>query len=212
MPRNKKTDGISSHSTSLSSINAKIKNVFNFLDFSKPKVRDIRKKYKGYEDIEKEKGELSIDKRKELEKEYQEILKRKNLYGVAYKVIFPAHPKLFFLTFSKSNSQARWHASKYFKKANIPDFLERTVCQIASEARSYREPELDKYASKGKVPIPELMKKLDVSFPCSACGKRTFSYEDYCHNLCFIYEGEYDAMPFANGYILCYECHKKFIK
>lgn len=209
MPRNKKSKGVSSYSSSLSSINANLKDVFNAFDYTKPKPKPP-KEYKGYTD--KEGAKLSLDKRKKLEQEYKEILKRRNIYGVAYKVTFTKHPNLLYLSFKATNEKARWDASNYFQKSYCPDFIGSKTKDILTESRAHRIPELDKYAIKGVVPIPELMKKLNMTFSCYACGKHHFTYEDYCKNLCFIVEDESNQMPFANGFVLCYKCHKRLIK
>ena len=209
MPRNKKSSGVSSYSSSLSSINANLKDVFNTFDYTKPKKK-VPKVYKGYTDEEKDK--LSINKRKKLEQEYKEILERRNIHGVAYRVIFTKHPNLLHITFKSTNSKARWDASNYLYKSLCPDFIGNEMKDILTESRAYRIPELDKYAIKGVVPIPELMKKVDMTFSCYACGKHHFTYEDYCKNLCFIVEGESNQLPFANGFVLCYKCHEKLLK
>jgi hypothetical protein len=79
-------------------------------------------------------------------------------------------------------------------------------------SRAYRLQELDKYALKGIVPIPEILRVLDVSMPCSVCKKGNFNYSDYKEEKCFIIEGEGNLNPFTKGYLLCSECYKKYIK
>lgn len=80
------------------------------------------------------------------------------------------------------------------------------------QARTKRIYEFDKYGENGKVPIPMLMKELDIKFACSNCHKQVFSYTDYEAGRCFIVEGEGDTNEFTEGRVLCYYCHKKLVE
>ena len=70
-------------------------------------------------------------------------------------------------------------------------------------------PPFDKYASDGKVPIPELMRYFNISFPCSFCGQHDFTLQSYEARTCHIIEGEGDLNVFTRGYIACNDCFKK---
>lgn len=151
---------------------------------------------------------------KELEESYKKILKNKKgkkEIGTARKVYFPTIPDIFYISFKPSRTKAAWEASKYFHKSYNPIFIGMKTEEIVKLTRVLRIPELDEYSKVEKVPIPVLMKKLNVTFPCAICGKHHFTYEDYCKNLCFVVEGEWDSLPYAEGYVLCYKCHEKFI-
>ena len=138
----------------------------------------------------------------------------------AYAVTFKEYPELFYITFEDSGdksthrAKAKWQACKYFKNEIMhPDFQKRNDYGNRMKAsRGLRVPDFDKYAEKGKIPIPELMRVLNVTFKCSICGKYTFKYQDYKDGRCFIIEGEHDINSFTEGIILCYECKRKYLK
>ena len=148
---------------------------------------------------------------KELEESYKKILGRKKLVGTARKITFTDHPDLIFISFKATRMQANWEASKYFHDSYHPYFIGMDTQEIVRTARGIRVPELDEYSKTGKVPIYKLMQKLNATFSCSICGKHHFTYEDYCKNLCFIVEGEWNSLPFIEGYLLCYKCHEKLM-
>lgn len=143
------------------------------------------------------------------QKEYEEIIKKNSLK--AYKVTFKGHDDLIYFTFAKNKDKAKGEATKFFKENFHPAFMGRGWRNEHLNSRGVRIPELDKYARERKVPIPELMKYLKVSFHCSLCGKETFNYKDYENKRCFIIEGEGDLNEKTKGYILCYNCYKKYV-
>ena len=147
-------------------------------------------------------------------KEYEGILSKK----WALRITFKDDPELFYISFQDKSlgrltarAKGYWEACKYFRESFHPDFLVKRDYDVKlKNAVSKRMPMLDKYSLKGKIPIPELMKHLNVSFHCSVCGKETFTYEDYKVGKCFIIEGEGDMNVFTQGLILCYNCYKKY--
>ena len=150
---------------------------------------------------------------KSIQKEYERILHKEiQKENKAYRVIFDNHPELLFVTFCRDRGAAKWQAAKYFKSIFNPFFTGENYRTGMLYSHAYRCAELDKYALEGKVPIPELLRVLDVSIPCSVCGKYDFTYSDYEKVKCFIVEGEGDSNPFTKGYILCTDCYKKYMK
>lgn len=150
-----------------------------------------------------------------ISKEYEGILSKK----WALRITFKNNPDLFYISFKDKSlgrltarAKGYWEACKYFKENAHPEFqMEWDYSARLKEAVSKRMPMFDKYSLKGKVPIPELMKHLNVSFHCSVCGKHNFTYEDYKIGKCFIVEGEGDMNVFTKGYVLCYDCHRKYM-
>lgn len=147
--------------------------------------------------------------------EYTKILTNNK---VAYRVIFLDQPDLVYISFQekgnkeRAKAKSKWAATKYFKDTLHPSFQKRNEYgHELKQARVKRLPELDKYGLQGKVPIPDLMKSLGATFPCSVCGKESFSLTDYEAGRCFILEGEGELNPFTKGIILCYNCYKKYI-
>ena len=138
---------------------------------------------------------------------------------IAYKITFSDQPDLVYISFQTrgnkdtTRAKARWEATKYFRDNMHWSFQkEKNYTFEMHKTITKRLPELDKYGEKGKVPIPELMKALNTTFPCSVCGKDNFNYEDYEIGRCFLLEGEGDLNVFTQGIILCYDCYKKYLK
>lgn len=137
----------------------------------------------------------------------------------AFKITFKDQPDLVFISFqpkelgkATTRARARWSACKYFKDSMHPSFQKRDDCKAElRQTVTKRIHDFDKYGTRGKVPIPELMKHIGATFPCSICGKDNFNFEDYKIGRCFIAEGEGDINPFTDGLILCYNCYKKYI-
>ena len=126
--------------------------------------------------------------------------------------MFNDNKELFYVTFEVNREHARWRACDYFKKSMHPEFASKDWWRQKYDcARAYRLPSLDKYAKKGVAPVSELL-KAGITFHCSMCGKHTFNYEDFEDGKCFVFEGEGNATPYADGFILCYECYKKYVK
>ena len=170
----------------------KRKSLFSFedLDFS-----DFLKPYKNFKE------------------EYENLARKKRAKNrQAYKVTFRDHSDLVYFTFAKNKDRAKGEATKYFKENFHPSFMGRGWREEYKQARGVKIPELDKYGEKGRVPIPELMKYLKVSFPCSICGNYAFQYSDYEKGKCFIIEGEGNINEITEGIILCYDCYKKYFK
>ena len=162
---------------------------------------------------EKEKVKVKGDSYKKIQTEYERILNKEiRKEHRAYRVIFKNHPDLLYVAFGNNRGNAKWQASKYFRDSYHPFFSGEDADRQMLQCHAYRIQELDQYGIKGIVPIPDLLRVLDISMPCSVCGKDHFDYSDYVKGRCFIVEGEGNLNPFTQGYILCYECHKKYIK
>ena len=145
------------------------------------------------------------------EKSYLELLKERFSKGKAYKITFKDIPNLLYFTFAENDETARQRACDYFRDNSHPAFITKNNKELWM-ARAKRIPELDEYSFEGKVPIPQLMKHLSVTFPCSNCGKDNFNYSDYEKKRCYIIEGDGDLNDFTKGFILCYDCHKKYMQ
>ena len=162
-------------------------------------------------DEAKEQGDKPKETRKGLLKEYEELLGRTNKKK-AYKVIFKTIKDLFYISFQDRDAhtnryKATWEAVKYFQDNFHPVFLSENMLY---QARVRRVKELDQYAKEGKVPIAVLMEKLNATFPCKACGKGKFDYEDYEFRRCYVTE-EFDMYPFTKGLVLCKSCFEKYM-
>ena len=130
----------------------------------------------------------------------------------AYLVTYRDFPDLFFIGFGETMRKVGYQAAKYFHHNFHPAFMGTNRSTIVfHKDRFKRLPDFDIYAEKGRIPIPELM-KFGISFPCSCCGKDNFNYSDYEAKRCFIFEGEENVLPYADGFILCYDCYKKLEK
>lgn len=168
--------------------------------------------FKSYYEENKEKEKVKGDSYRKLQKEYDRILHKEIAREYrAYRVVYKNHPDLLYIAFGNSRESAKYKSARYFKETFNPFFTGENYREEMLNSRAYRVQELDKYALKGVIPIPEVLRVLDVSMPCSVCGKDHFDYSDYEKGRCFIVEGEGDTNPFTKGYILCYECHKKYI-
>lgn len=166
-----------------------------------------------YLNPEKEEKTEKKDTYNKLQKEYERILHKEiQRENKAYRVVYLNHPDLLFITFDRNRGNAKWQAAKYFKSIFNPFFTGESYRQEMLNSRAYRIPEFDKYANKGVIPIPELLRVLDISMSCSVCGKGCFTYTDYKEERCFIIEGEGNLNPFTKGYLLCSECYKKYLK
>lgn len=129
----------------------------------------------------------------------------------AYIVRYSNAPELFFITFTSNRYKAKGNATKFFRDNMHPLFIEGQWRHQHVNARACLHPDFDKYNEEMKVPIPELM-KINLSFPCSICGKGNFKYKDYEYKACFIIEGEGDLNPFTKGYCVCRDCFNKYYK
>lgn len=161
----------------------------------------------------KQEKEKKKDTLGELKQGYETILKKniKRQYK-AYKVTFKNHPDLYYIAFCNQRSKAMWQATKYFHESFHPFFTRyEDMSSELLNAKAIRVQELDKYGLKGFIPIPELMRVLELSMPCSVCKKHKFTYSDYINNKCYIIEGEGNLNPFTKGYLLCHDCYKKYI-
>jgi len=165
-------------------------------------------KYEEEETPQTESGQSFAD----FKRSYEKLLYKAQHSKKAYKITFKHEPDLIYVAFTTTKSKGRWQAVKYFQQCFHPSFTTKTQCSNLSQSRASHVSELDKYAMLGKAPIPELMKALNVSFPCSVCGKHKFDYSDYEIGRCFIVEGEGDLNPFTDGYILCYDCYRKYLQ
>jgi hypothetical protein len=171
-------------------------NNLNLSDYTEPKKK-IKK--------------VKEDTYKNLEDEYKRILHKELQRGNrAYRVIYKDHPDLLYVAFKPNRASAKYESARYFRDTFNPFFTGEDYRQQMLNGRAYRVQELDKYASKG-IPIPELLRVLDITMPCSVCGKDRFSYSDYREEECFIIEGEGNLNPFTRGYLLCHNCYKKYI-
>jgi len=150
----------------------------------------------------------------ELQKEYKNIL-HQGVYkdSKAYIVKYKNHPDIFYVAFANNRASAKWKASKSLRD-NFNPFFSRSSCREEMlSSRAIRHPEFDKYAQEGYlIPIPKILKADKVSLPCSVCGKGHFTYSDYEKERCFVIEGEGNLNDFIRGYLLCYDCYKKYIK
>lgn len=153
------------------------------------------------------------DSYKGIQKEYERLLHKEiQRENRAYRVIFKNHPELLYVAFGGNRNTAKYQAGRYFKEIFNPFFTGEGYRTEMLQSRAYRCQELDKYAFEGTIPIPELLRVLEITMPCSVCGKDHFDYSDYEKGRCFIVEGEGNSNPFTRGYILCYDCHKKYLK
>ena len=151
-----------------------------------------------YEDFQKEYKDVLYLMRNRLEKK------------VAYTVTYTDDATLFFIAFVPNRYKAKGTATMYFRDNYHPDFSgQKWRTEKFTKARARRFPPFDKYASDGKVPIPELMRYFNISFPCSFCGKHDFTLQSYEAKTCHIIEGEGDLNVFTRGYIACNDCFKK---
>ena len=162
------------------------------------------------EDI-KENPEKPKETRQGLLKEYEDLLSKTSKKR-AYKVTFKNVKDLFYISFQTGNYKqckykAIWEAVKYFQDNFHPVFLSENMLY---QSRVHRVEELDEFANEGKVPVATLMERLQVSFPCKACGQGKFNYEDYEFRRCYVTE-EFDMYPFTKGLLLCKKCFDKYI-
>ena len=154
-------------------------------------------------------------KKKELEAKLKAFKRKQKPINQkkAYKVTFKDQPDLMYISIKADRYKAGWDACKYFKNNLHLDFQKgKDYSAEMKQTVAKRVPEFDEYGKEGKVPIPALMKTLNVRFLCSHCHKQIFSYKDYEAGRCFIIEGEGDTNEFTKGRVLCYYCYKKIIK
>lgn len=165
-----------------------------------------------YIEPKKEIKKAKRDTYKDLEDEYKRILNKEiRKENKAYRIVYKDHSDLLYIAFKSNRASAKHESARYFQSILNPFFTGDDYRKQMLYSRAYRVQELDKYASKG-IPIPELLRVLDITMPCSVCGKDHFSYSDYQQEKCFIIEGEGNMNPFTRGYILCHDCYKKYIK
>ena len=167
---------------------------------------------KSFYEETKAKEKVRQDSYRKIQKEYERIL-HKEIQGRnrAYRVVFKNHPDLLYIAFCSNRGSAKYQASRYFKSIFHPFFTGEDYSKEMLQCHAYRMQELDKYSIKGLVPIPELLKATDTTISCSVCGKGKFNYSDCSQGECFIVEGEGNLNPFTKGYLLCYDCYKKYI-
>ena len=128
----------------------------------------------------------------------------------AYVVTYTDDPTLFYVAFEANRYKAKGAATKYFRDNYHPDFSGNKWClEKFTKARAHSFPPFNKYADECKVPIPELMRYFDISFPCSFCGKHNFTLQSHEAKTCHIIEGEGDLNIFTKGFIICNDCYKK---
>jgi hypothetical protein len=168
--------------------------------------------FKSFYEETKKKEKVKHDSYKKLQKEYEDILNKKlKREHRAYRIIFNNHPDLLFIGFGANRGSVKWKASKYFRDSFNPFFSGEDANRKMLECHAYRVQELDKYGLVGIIPIPELMRVLDVSMPCSVCKKENFTYSDYKEGNCYVIEGEGNLNQFTKGYLLCHDCYKKYL-
>lgn len=127
-----------------------------------------------------------------------------------FLITFKNIPDIACVVFAKNKFKGLWKGCKFFKEQMHPLFMGSSSDDQLKQSKAKRVPELDKYVHDKKIPIPELMKHLNFTFPCSACGQDNFTYKDYEIKRCFIVENEGDLNDFTKGYVLCYNCFKKY--
>lgn len=147
-------------------------------------------------------------KQKKIEESRQKFIEETFSKGKCYKVRYTNIPDMYCIVFGENRSKATYEGFKYFRDKLHPQFIHDDTQLYKS--RLIRLPIFDKYGIEGKIPIPELMKELDMSFPCSVCKKEEFTYRDYDKKRCYIIEGEGDADTFVKGLILCHSCYRKY--
>ena len=149
----------------------------------------------------------------EFEKDYKDVLyfvRNRIEKKKAYVVTYTDDASLFYIAFVANRYKAKGSATMYFRDNYHPDFSDQKWRKEKfTKARARRVPVFDKYADECKVPIPELMRYFDISFPCSFCGKHDFTLKSYEAKTCHIVEGEGDLNVFTRGFIVCDECYKK---
>ena len=171
--------------------------------FAEIDLDEIRKKELRIKEEEKKKKELELRKIKKKKKKKKEK---------AYKVIFKDQSDLIYIAFKTNRAKAAWDGCRYFRDMLHPDFQrDKGYSAELISTRTLRVKEFDQYNEEKKVPIPMLMKVLDIKFPCSVCHKQIFSYKDYEAGRCFILEGEGDTNDFTKGRVLCYYCNRKLM-
>ena len=143
-----------------------------------------------------------------IEESYNNIAKkhRPKCYVITYRNV----PDIMYIAFG-TKDQCKGEATKYFRDNFHPAFVENGWRRLHTEARAIREPVLDNFYKEKKVPIPEVM-HLGATFPCCICGKGNFDLDDYKKKRCFVVEGEGDINVFTKGYLLCYDCYKKYMQ
>ena len=169
----------------------------SIFDFEKDFDINLDDYVKPYEDV-----------KKELE-DHLYFIKNKIQEPYAWKVIHRQDKSLIYITFAKNRRVARTKAFHYFRDTLHPLFIGKEGYSSYLRLEGYHVPQLDQYAREAIIPIPELL-KLDITIPCSCCGKQKFKLKDYENNRCFIIEGEGNVNPFTKGLLVCYDCKKKY--
>ena len=165
--------------------------------------------------------ELALKERQEAKKmrEHKENIDPHALYAVkrqeeftkakAYKVFIMKSPDETCLMYGENKGQARYRGAKYFRDTMHPQFPKCSTGEILGKVMAHRVPDLDKYALKERAPIPDLLKSGFI-LQCEGCHNRQFRYEDYEGKRCFVFEGDGNPIAYAEGFILCYDCAKKY--
>lgn len=145
---------------------------------------------------------------KELQEEYKRLEMERLSKGTPYVVTYTSVPDIMYLVFAKNKDKAKGIATKYFKENFHPDFVGKGWRTQHLKSRTKVIPEFKKYSQTGKVPIPDLMKILNLTFPCLCCHDHNFNYQDYENGKCYVIEDDgYDLNDFTKGYVLCRECY-----
>ena len=157
-----------------------------------------------FEDVFQEYEEHAKKVAESHQKLYRETLSKGKCFSVSFKGI----PDSTTIIFAKNKDKAKYQAFKYFRDNFHPEFIGNKG-DLMLKGYVKRLPIFDEYDIEGKIPIPVLMRELDMKFPCSICKKHHFSYDDYDKGRCFILEGEGDADDYIKGYVLCYDCRRR---
>lgn len=128
----------------------------------------------------------------------------------AYITTTKEYPDFYYLVFVRSRKQAEYRAATYLSDNFYPGFEDvRNNMDVCHKVHCRRVFELDVYAESGRAPIPELMKH-GIIFNCVCCHKHKFDYSSYSAHACFVFEGEGNPIDYAEGFVLCYGCAKKY--
>lgn len=128
----------------------------------------------------------------------------------AYITTTKEYPDFYYLVFVNTRTQAEYVTAKYLSE-NFYAGFENATSDVSKchKVHCRRVFELDKYYDVGRVPIPELMKN-GIVFKCMSCNTHKFDYSSYEAHACYIFEGEGNPIDYAEGFVLCYDCAKKY--
>lgn len=160
---------------------------------------------------EREKAKRARERASEVDVHSLYAIKRENKVtgDLAFRAVDKLCPQNMCLVFGKDKHQTRYRGARYFSQHMYPEFAGYVSSRKMTRIRTYRAQNLDKYASKEVAPMPELL-KAGFAFSCAACHKHLFTYEDYENKKCLIVEGEGNPIDYAEGFVLCYDCAKKY--